>query len=100
MDREHHIARFIVDIDDDIGDQCPQQLLAGTHRHTWCIPGHRQIVHQVGEGAWVDFDIRSLLSGQTCLQLLDTPERSLPILLQLCGDETIIWIAGRVATLG
>jgi hypothetical protein len=57
MDREHHIARFIVDIDDDIGDQCPQQLLASTHRNIWCVPGHRQIICQVGERARVDFHI-------------------------------------------
>jgi len=50
-------SRIIIDIDDDVGDQCPQQLLAGTHRNTWRIPGHRQIVRQVGEGARVDFDI-------------------------------------------
>jgi len=38
VDREHDIARIIIDIDDDLGDQCPQQLLAGTHRNTRCIP--------------------------------------------------------------
>ena len=57
MDREHDIARIIVDIDDDVGDQCPQQLLASTHRNIRRIPGRRQIVRQVGEGARVDLDI-------------------------------------------
>jgi len=41
MDREHDIARIIIDIDDDLGDQCPQQLLAGTHRNTRRIPRRR-----------------------------------------------------------
>ena len=41
MDREHDIARIIIDIDDDFGDQCPQQLLAGTHRNTRRIPRRR-----------------------------------------------------------
>jgi hypothetical protein len=38
MDCEHDVAGFIIDIDDDVGDQCPQQLLARAHRDTRCIP--------------------------------------------------------------
>ena len=41
MDREHDVARIIIDIDDDLGDQCPQQLLAGTHHSTRRIPCRR-----------------------------------------------------------
>ena len=33
MNREYDIARIIINIDDDPGNQCPQQLLAGTHRN-------------------------------------------------------------------
>ena len=54
MDRQHDLTRFIVDIDDDVGDQRSQQLLAGAHRNTRRVPGRRQIVRQVGEGARVD----------------------------------------------
>jgi len=57
MDREHDIARIIIDIDDDLGDQCPQQLLAGTHRNTRRIPRRRWIVRQIGEGARIDLDV-------------------------------------------
>jgi len=38
MDREHDIADIIVDVDDDVRDQCSQQLLARTHRNIRCIP--------------------------------------------------------------
>jgi hypothetical protein len=40
------------------------------------------------------------LRGLACLQISDALERGLPILLQLRGDEAIVRIAGRVATLG
>ena len=38
MDREHDVARIIVDIDDNVGDQCSQQLLAGAHRNIRRMP--------------------------------------------------------------
>jgi hypothetical protein len=41
MDREHDLAHLIVDIDDNVSDQRPQQLLAGTHRNTRRIPRRR-----------------------------------------------------------
>jgi hypothetical protein len=57
MDRENDIARIIIDIDDDVGDQRPKQLPASAHRDTGRIPGRRQIVRQVGEGVRVNRDI-------------------------------------------
>jgi transposase len=57
MDREDDLTRNIVDIDDDVGDQRPKQLLASPRRDTRCIPGRRQIVRQVGEGVRVDYDL-------------------------------------------
>ena len=38
MDRENHITSFMIDVDDDVGDQRPQQLLAGTHSDARRIP--------------------------------------------------------------
>ena len=38
MNREHDLTRLVVDVDDDVGDQCPQQLLSRTHRHIRCVP--------------------------------------------------------------
>ena len=38
MNREHDIARILIDIDEDVGDQGPQQLLAGTHRNIRRMP--------------------------------------------------------------
>jgi hypothetical protein len=57
MDREDDLTRIIVDIDDDVGDQRPKQLLASPHRDTGRIPGRRQIVRHVGKGVRVDCDI-------------------------------------------
>ena len=100
MDREDDIACVIIDIDDDVGDQRPEQLLASTHRDTGRSPGRRQILRQVGEGVRVDGDIRSPFGGTVGLQISDAPERGLPALFQLRGNEAIVRIAGRVATLG
>jgi hypothetical protein len=33
VNRKHDVTRFFVDIDDDVDDQSPQQLLACTHRN-------------------------------------------------------------------
>jgi len=41
MDREHDLARIIIDIDDDFGDQSAQELLAGAHRNARGIPRRR-----------------------------------------------------------
>jgi hypothetical protein len=38
VDREHHIACIIVNIYDDIRDQCPEQLLATAHGNTRRMP--------------------------------------------------------------
>jgi hypothetical protein len=56
MNRQHDLARVVVDIDNDVGDQCPQQLLSGTHRYVRRMPCCRQIIRQVREGARVDLE--------------------------------------------
>jgi hypothetical protein len=33
MDRQHYVTHRIVDINDDVGDECPQQLLTHAHGH-------------------------------------------------------------------
>jgi hypothetical protein len=38
MDRQHDIANSIVDIDNNVGDQCTKQLLTGAHRYVGRIP--------------------------------------------------------------
>ena len=38
MDREYDVARIIVDIDDNVGDLCSQELLAGEHRNIRRVP--------------------------------------------------------------
>jgi hypothetical protein len=57
VDREHDVAHIIIDIDNDVGDQRPKQLLACPHRHVRGCPSRRQIVREVGEGPRIDSDI-------------------------------------------
>jgi hypothetical protein len=35
---QHHVMGFIIDIDDDVSDQCPQQLLPRAHADARCMP--------------------------------------------------------------
>jgi hypothetical protein len=35
---QQHITGFIIDIDDDVRDQRPQQLLPRAHADAWCMP--------------------------------------------------------------
>lgn len=58
MDRQHHVPHSIVYVNDDIGDECPQQLLAHAHGHIRRFPGSQKVVGQVREGAWIDFYCR------------------------------------------
>ncbi|GLR60123.1 hypothetical protein GCM10007919_48510 [Rhizobium indigoferae] len=44
MDRQHHVTHRIVDINDNVGDECAQQLLAHAHGHIGRIPGRQEIV--------------------------------------------------------
>jgi len=57
MNRQHDIARIIVDIDKNVGDQGPQQLLARAHRDVWGMPSRRQIFRQRAERIRLDLDI-------------------------------------------
>jgi hypothetical protein len=48
----------------------------------------------------IDFDLGLLCGRLAPLQIAGAAERGLPILLQLCGDETIVRIAGGIPALG
>jgi hypothetical protein len=100
VNRKHDVTRFFVDIDDDVDDQSPQQLLACTHRDARCIPSLREVLCQIGKSIRIDCDLRFLCGRTTFLQIADAAERDLPILLQLCRDETIVRIASGIAALG
>ena len=49
MDRQDDLARCLVDVGDDVGDQGTQEPLARTHGHAWSIPGGIEIVGEAGE---------------------------------------------------
>ena len=97
MDREDDLARLVVYINDDIGDQCPQKSLTRTHRNSTSVPGRRQIVRQVRESIGSDLYIRGLFGELARLELVDAPKCLLPALLQLRSDEAVVGIACRVA---
>ena len=100
MDGQHDFGRALVDVGDDIGDERAQELLAGPHGHGRGAPGHRQVFGQTGEvrhrpGGRIG---RPGL-GQTGLAGRDAPERRLPVLLQLGGDQSVVGIASGIAPL-
>ena len=49
MDRQDDLARRLIDIGDDVGDQGAQQPLARAHGHARRVPGGIEIVGQPGE---------------------------------------------------
>ena len=57
-DRQHDLARRVIDICNDIGDQGTQQPLACAHGHPWRVPGSIEIVRQAGEVGRDDDGIR------------------------------------------
>ncbi len=56
MDRQHHIAHLIIDINNNVGDECTQQLLAHPHGHIGRLPGCQEIVGKVCKGARINLD--------------------------------------------
>jgi len=56
VDRENDVTNCLIDIDNDIGDQRPQQLLTGTHRHIWGVPGGGQVLRHVDKRAWINLE--------------------------------------------
>jgi hypothetical protein len=72
VDREDDVADRIIDIDDDVGDQGPQQLLTGTHRHIGSVPGCRQVVRHVGKSAWINLDGGWVFARLACFQITHT----------------------------
>ena len=86
MDRQDNLARRLVDIGNDVGDQGTQQPLARAHGDTWRVPCGLEIVGQAGEvgryGNW----LRRLHRLQPRLARLDAAKRRLPTLLELRGD--------------
>ena len=99
MDRQDDLARRLVDIGDDVGDQGAQKPLARAHGHAWRIPCGIEIVGQPGEVGRRGGRVRRPHRLQPRLARLDSPKRRLPALLELRGDQAIVGIAGSVAPL-
>ena len=99
VDHEHDFARIFVDIGDDVRDQGTHKPLAGAHAHARRVPGGLEITGKTGEVGRIWRRIRRILRGQAGFTRRHPMQRRLPALLQLCGDEAIIGVAGRVAPL-
>ena len=56
MDRQDDLARRLVDIGDDVGNEGPQEPLASAHADDWRVPGGFEIV---GESSEIRHDRRS-----------------------------------------
>ena len=86
MDRQDNLARRLVDIGNDIGDQGTQQPLARAHGDTWRVPCGLEIVGQASEvGRYANW-LGRLHRLQSRLARLDAAKRRLPTLLELRGD--------------
>ena len=71
MDRQHDLARRVIDVGDDIGDEGTQQPLARAHGHARRVPGRIEIVGQAGEVGRHDDGIRRPRRLQSRLAGLD-----------------------------
>ncbi|EQB14282.1 hypothetical protein L284_12875 [Novosphingobium lindaniclasticum LE124] len=100
MDREHDVTHSIIDIDDDVGDQCAQQLLASAHRHIRSVPRRRKVFRQIGERTLIDLNGCRVFRGLARLQVTDAPQCGFPAFLQLRRYQAIIGITGSVAAFG
>ncbi len=100
VDDQHDLTSHRVDINHDLGDQCPHQSLARPHRGSRRLPGRREIIGQSSE---VGMDIVSTGRPHPLAPLpatLDTLQRGLPCLLQLCCDQAVVGIASGIAAFG
>src|SRR6202011_1752168 len=97
MDCQDDLARRLVDIGDDVGDQGAHKPLARTHGHAWRVPCDVEIVRQTGEVWGHDGGFRRPPRLKPRLARLNSTKRRLPALLKLRGDQAIVGITGSVA---
>jgi transposase len=96
---EDDLSRRLINICDDIFNQCAYKPLSCTHACLGSVPGGGEISSQAGEVRCPGRQIGRPARLQPLLAVLHAPESRFPTLLQLSGDETIIGIAGSVAPL-
>jgi hypothetical protein len=100
VDDEHDLPGRVVDIDDDLGDQCPHQSLARPHGGSRRLPCRQEIIGQSSE-VWTHIiGFWHLHSIEPLPATLDTLQRSLPCLLQLRCNQAIVGVAGGIAAFG
>jgi hypothetical protein len=62
MDCEDDVARLIIHINNNVGNQCSQQLLACAHGNAGSVPRRRQVARQVCKGIRSDLNSAGLFS--------------------------------------
>jgi len=100
MDRQDDLARRLVDIGDDVGNEGPQEPLASTHADDWRVPGGFEIVGESSEIRHDSGRVRYSHRIQPRLACRRSSQRRFPALLELRGDQPVVGIAGSVAPLG
>ncbi len=92
-----YLTGLLVDIDDDLRDQCPHQSLARPHRGSRRLPCRREINGQAGEVGTHIVGMGNLHFIEPLSATLDTLQRSLPRLLQLRCDQAVVGVASGIA---
>jgi hypothetical protein len=99
MNCKHDVTCIVVHINDDIDNQCSQQMLTCAHGYGRGVPRCRQVARQIHKGIRSDLNSAGLLGELARLQLFDASKCLLPAPLQLCSDETIVRITRCVAAI-
>ena len=99
MDREEDLARSLVVLSDDVGNERAQQLLARPHRYARRVPGCLQVFCQPSKVGRRGGKVRPLHSVQSRLTGLHMLKRCFPAFFQLCCNQSIVGIASGVAPL-
>jgi len=97
MDDEHDLGSHLVDINNNLGDQRPDQSLARPHRGLRRLPSRHQIIGQAREVGTNILDITRLHSINLLSATLNTLQCTLPGLFQLRCNQAVVRVASSVA---
>ena len=96
VDDQDDLACLLVDVNYDVLDQGSEQLLTSSCRHSRCMPRGLEIVGQAAEVGRLGLSLRGLQAGEMAFAGLHPLQSGLPALLQLRGDQTVVWVAGEI----
>ena len=99
VDDEHDLTGRLVDIDNDLSDQCPRQSLARPHRGSRRLPCRHEIIGQSGEVGTHIIGNGRLHLIEPLFATLDPLQCGLPRLLQLRCDQAVVGVASSMVSL-